>query len=74
MKRGESLSPSLFTFRSHFATMHNHQYYVFMTALECMVERCIAAAAGPLSRNHIEAGALAVREMCQNPICFGHWG
>jgi len=30
-KRDESLSPSLFTFRSHFAAIHHHWYYVFMT-------------------------------------------
>jgi len=34
MKRDESLSPSLFTFRSHFATIHRYYYYDydFMTA------------------------------------------
>jgi hypothetical protein len=32
MKRDESLSPSLFTFRSHFATIHHYYYYDFMTA------------------------------------------
>jgi hypothetical protein len=31
-KRGESFSPSLFTFRSHFATIHRKYYYDFMTA------------------------------------------
>jgi len=30
-KRDESLSPSLFTFRSHFVTIHHDYYYVFMT-------------------------------------------
>jgi hypothetical protein len=30
-KLDESLSPSLFTFRSHFAAIHHHWYYVFMT-------------------------------------------
>src|ERR1700686_2221843 len=32
MKRDESLSPSLFTFRSYFATVHRYYYYDFMTA------------------------------------------
>jgi hypothetical protein len=32
MKRDESLSPSLFTFRSYFATIHRYYYYDFMTA------------------------------------------
>jgi hypothetical protein len=32
MKQDESLSPSLFTFRSYFATIHRHYYYDFMTA------------------------------------------
>jgi hypothetical protein len=32
MKRDESLSPSLFTFHSHFATIHRYYYYDFMTA------------------------------------------
>jgi len=32
MKRDESFSPSLFTFRSHFATIHRYYYYDFMTA------------------------------------------
>jgi hypothetical protein len=32
MKRDESLSPSLFIFRSHFATIHRYYYYDFMTA------------------------------------------
>jgi hypothetical protein len=32
MKRDESLSPSLFTFRSHFATIHRYYYYDLMTA------------------------------------------
>src|SRR6266478_6840961 len=32
MKQDESLSPSLFTFRSHFAAVHRYWYYVFMTA------------------------------------------
>jgi hypothetical protein len=31
-KSGESLSPSLFTFHSYFATIHRHYYYDFMTA------------------------------------------
>jgi hypothetical protein len=31
MKRDESLSPSLFTFRSRFATIHRCYYYDFMT-------------------------------------------
>jgi hypothetical protein len=31
-KPDESFSPSLFTFRSHFAAIHRHWYYVFMTA------------------------------------------
>jgi hypothetical protein len=31
MKWGESFSLSLFTFRSHFAAIHHHLYYVFMT-------------------------------------------
>jgi len=30
-KRDESLSRSLFTFRSHFVTIHHDYYYVFMT-------------------------------------------
>jgi hypothetical protein len=32
MKRDESFSPFLFTFRSHLATVHRHWYYDFMTA------------------------------------------
>jgi len=32
MKRDESFSPSLFTFRSHFAVIRRDSYYVFMTA------------------------------------------
>jgi hypothetical protein len=32
MKPDESLSPSLFTFRSHFAAVYHHWYYDFMTA------------------------------------------
>jgi hypothetical protein len=32
MKRDESLSPSLFTFHSYFATIHHYCYYDFMTA------------------------------------------
>lgn len=32
MKREESFSPSLFTFRSHFAAIRHHYYYDFMTA------------------------------------------
>jgi len=32
MKPDESLSPSLFTFCSHFATIHRYYYYDFMTA------------------------------------------
>jgi len=31
-KPDESLSPSLFTFRSHFAAIHHYWYYEFMTA------------------------------------------
>jgi hypothetical protein len=31
-KPDESFSPSLFTFRSHFAAIHRHWYYVFMAA------------------------------------------
>jgi hypothetical protein len=31
-KPDESFSPSLFTLRSYFATIHHHYYYVFMTA------------------------------------------
>ena len=34
-KPDESLSPSLFTFRSHFAAIHHYQYYEFMTARGC---------------------------------------
>jgi len=33
MKRDESRSPSLFTFRSHLAVIHRHWYYESMTAL-----------------------------------------
>jgi hypothetical protein len=32
MKRAESLSPSFFTFRSHFAIIHRYYYYDLMTA------------------------------------------
>jgi hypothetical protein len=32
MKRDESLSPSLFTFRSYFATIHHFYHYDCMTA------------------------------------------
>jgi len=32
IKRDESLSPSLFTFRSQFAVNHHRYYYVFVTA------------------------------------------
>jgi hypothetical protein len=32
MKRDKSFSPSLFTFRSHFAVIRHNYYYVFMTA------------------------------------------
>jgi hypothetical protein len=32
MKREESLSPSVFTNRSHFVTVHRYYYYDFMTA------------------------------------------
>jgi hypothetical protein len=32
IKRDESLSPSLFTFRSYFAAIHHDWYYEFMTA------------------------------------------
>jgi hypothetical protein len=32
MKRDESLSPSLFTLRSHFAVIRHNYYHVFMTA------------------------------------------
>jgi hypothetical protein len=32
MKQDELLSPSLFTFRSHFATIHPYYYYDFLRA------------------------------------------
>ena len=32
MKRDESFSPSLFTFRLHFAVIRHNYYYVFVTA------------------------------------------
>ena len=37
-KRDESFSPSLFTFSSHFAAIHHHSYYVFMTAHTALPE------------------------------------
>jgi len=37
MKRDESLSPSLFTFRSYFATIHHNYDYDFMTAQRARV-------------------------------------
>jgi hypothetical protein len=41
MKRDESLSPSLFTFRSHFANIHRYYYYDFMTARGACLGRTV---------------------------------
>jgi hypothetical protein len=51
MKPDESFSLSLFTFRSHFATIHYHQYYDFMTARASRLRRHQwNSAAPPLQR------------------------
>jgi hypothetical protein len=39
-KPDESLSPSLFTFRSHFAAIYHHWYYVFMMVLDLRCDEC----------------------------------
>jgi hypothetical protein len=53
MKPDELLSPSLFTFRSHFAVIHHHYYYVFMTAraiTDSCVFRVVIESARPKTR------------------------